>query len=59
MSEELKEAQQKFIVLTNQIDYNLQEFELKTRIEVKIGIFKELQSLFIRLDEDVVLYLHS
>ena len=59
MNEELKEAQQNYIISVNQIEYNLQEFEHRMSIEEKESVLSELQMLFTRLEENVLFILRS
>lgn len=54
MIDTMREKQKEFTILSNQIDYQLQQFEIKLTIEEKRNIFYDLKNLFSKLEENVI-----
>ena len=53
MANNIKEFQDKFTIVSNQIDYQLQQFDIKPTIYEKKRILIELQNLNKKLEDNV------
>jgi hypothetical protein len=53
MADELRKIQEKFTAISNQLEYQIQKFELKQELEQKKLIIIELKTLFKKF-EDIV-----
>lgn len=54
MSDKIRELQDKFLIVSNQIVYQLQMFEAASKIDEKRQKLEEVRKLFKKLEENVL-----